>query len=90
MVTGSETKAVEDARKAWYAQFTPESVQEKADEAQAAIDEYGAGSRYENRIADRTPIEKVEEAIRLAKEAIASGDSKQLQAAYGSLTVSTS
>ena len=87
---GAGAKAVEDARKAWYAQFTPESVQEKADEAQAAIDEYGAGSRYENRIADRTPIEKVEEAIRLAKEAIASGDSKQLQAAYDSLTVSTS
>lgn len=82
---GAGAIALENAKKEYFARFTPESVQELINKAQDAISPYAPGTVYDYVIIDHTPIEVVEVAISEAKDAIASGEPEVLTKAYNDL-----
>lgn len=79
---GAGAQALADAKEAYYAQFTVESVNSLIEEAKTLIAPYALGTEYDNLIEDRTPIENIEAAIADAEAAIAADDVEARTAAY--------
>lgn len=79
---GAGTKALDDAREAFYAAFTVEGLQQKIAEAQEAIAPYAEGTIYDYIIIDRTPLENLQAAILQAQDAIESNEASLRRLAF--------